>query len=531
MNLHHADDRPDWEIKPPAGRNSWQKLAAATNGVITPANLISVTGFVLACAGLFKIAHADFWTGAILLVVGRLADAVDGFTADVTGTKSTLGESVDAGLDKAIAFIALAVLTTAHIIPWWIATPIALVNIWNIFMTWYGEGRAIHVQPSRNGKWAALGYWASISFFVAARLHVVSDVWLLWPAYVLAFGALLLGIIAAYGYLQVARGRTAPTAAMALFDHIVVIRNPVSTDAHKTRQRIDVLQRLLPSSDLHTIETVAGGVAANSALLRQHEKLLGPRTLLCIAAGDGTIHLILNSLLHDERLSQSAKSTPILPLWCGNANDLAYMLNGAWSPRRLRNILNRGSIVQIKPLECTMRNVHGHEQRFVASSYASFGASAFASQELERVIPRGSPTRRFVVSRFGQEVFAALRALVQAPTFTITAHGHTSIIFERTYLNGSRFAKVIGIPLRLTDEKFHRQTIEHKHIVTLFLNIIGLMTDRHIAKRAITHDTFTIHDTVWAQYDGETVRLASGTEVTIAVSDQPFYALSLRLSK
>ena len=529
MNLHHADDRPDWEKKAPTSRNDWQKIAAATNGVATPANLLSFVGFAVACAGLFKIAQADFWQGTILLVIGRLADAVDGFTAEVTGTKSSFGETVDAGLDKAIAFIALAVLTTAHVIPWWIAGPIALINIWNIFMTWYGEGRAVHVQPSRNGKWAAFGYWASISFFLAAQLHVVPVAWLLWPAYVFAVGALALGTAAAYGYLQVARGRTAPTAAMALFDHIVVIRNPVSTDAHKTKQRIDVLQRLLPSSDLHIIETVAGGIAANSALLRQHEQLLGPRTLLCIAAGDGTIHLILNSLLHDAKLSPAAKSTPILPLWCGNANDLAYMLNGAWSPRRLRNILNRGSVVRIKPLECTLRNVHGEEQQFVASSYASFGASAFASQELERVIPRGSPARRFVVSRFGQEIFAVLRALAQAPTFTITAHGRTSIIFERTYLNGSRFAKVIGIPLRLTDEKFHRQTIEHKHIITLFLNLIGLMTDRKISKRAITHDAFTVHDTVWAQFDGEPVRLASGTEATIAVSEQPFYALSLRL--
>lgn len=529
MNLHHADDRPDWEKKAPAERNAWQKLAAATSGVVTPANLLSFAGFALACAGLLRIARTDFWVGTILLVGGRLADAIDGLTAEATGTKSPFGETVDAGLDKAIAFTALAVLTTVHIIPWWIALPIAILNVWNMLMTWYGERRAIHVQPSRNGKWAAFGYWASISCFLAAQLRIVPDAWLLWAAYAFAAGALALGTVAAYGYWQVARGRTAPTAAMALFDHIVVIRNPVSTDAHKTRQRIDVLQRLLPASDLHTIVTVAGGVAANSALLRQHEKLLGPRTLLCIAAGDGTIHLILNSLLYDEKLSKLAKATPILPLWCGNANDLAYMLNGAWSPRRLRNILNRGSVVRIKPLECSLRNVHGHEQHFVASSYASFGASAFASQELERVIPRGSPARHFVVSRFGQEVFAVLRALAQAPRFTITAHGRTSIIFELTYLNGSRFAKVIGIPLRLTDEKFHRHTIEHKHIITLFLNLIGLMTDRKIPKRAITHDAFTIHDTVWGQFDGEPVRLASGTEVTIAVSKQPFYALSLRL--
>lgn len=529
MNLHHADDRPDWEAKTPAMRNMWQKLAAATGGVVTPANALSLVGFVVACIGLFKIARADLWTGTILLVIGRLADAVDGITAEVTGTKSSFGESVDAGLDKVIAFIALAVLMTASIIPWWIAAAIAALNVWNIFTNWYGEGRAVHIQPSRNGKWAAFGYWASIALFLGSRLRLVPNIWFLIPAYLVAFIAIALGIFAAYGYLQVARGRIEPTAAMVLFDHVIVIRNPVSTDAHKTKQRIEVLHNLLPESELHTIETVTGGIPANSALLRQHESLLGPRTLLCIAAGDGTIHLILNCLLRDKKLSAAARRTPILPLWCGNANDLAYMLNGAWSPKHLRSILNRGEVVHIKPLDCTLRNVHGEKQHFTAASYASFGATAYASQELERVIPRGSPARRFVVSRFGQELFAVLRALAQSPTFAITAHGRTNIIFERTYLNGSRFAKLLGIPLRLTDEKFHRHTIEHKNAIMFLFNIIGLMTDRQISKRAITHDKFTVHDTVWAQFDGEAVRLASGTEVNIEVSKDPFYAMSLRL--
>jgi hypothetical protein len=96
-------------------------------------------------------------------------------------------------------------------------------------------------------------------------------------------------------------------------------------------------------------------------------------------------------------------------------------------------------------------------------------------------------------------------------------------------LNGSRFAKVIGLPLRLTDEKFHRNTVERKNIIMLLLNVIGLLVDREVSKRAITQDTFTIHDTVWAQFDGEPTRLASGTKAIIEVSKQPFYALSLRL--
>lgn len=530
MNLHHVGDRSDWENIAPDEWNFWQRMAAASDGLVTPANVISTVGFLLAGLGLVSLIHRDYITGFVLLVVGRLADAIDGYAADFTGTKSTFGEALDAGLDKAIAFLTLLVFSLVGILPLWLAVLIAAQNLANVAATWYGAARAITVQPSRNGKWAAFGYWASLSLFAATTISIVPAAWLIIPGYVLALAALVLGIDASYGYLQVARGKvTAVATTEAAFQKIVIIRNPVSSEAHRSRERIKLLRELLPECDVTVIQTSNEGKAANRTLLAENRDLLGPHTLLCIAAGDGTVNLIISALLHDRVFTPDMRRTPILPLWCGNANDLAYMLNGHWSRRRLRSIIRRGEVVPIKPLICTVQDLHSNSEEHTAASYASFGATAYATQELERVIPRGSPTRRFGASRFGQEIFATLRAMAQSPTFTVTEHDRTRIVYERTYLNGSRFAKIFGIPLRLTDEKFHRNTIERKRPLTLILNILGLLNSREISKRAITHDHFTLHDTVWAQFDGEAVKLMNGTEVDISISKQPFYALSLRL--
>src|SRR5262249_10360643 len=153
--------------------------------------------------------------------------------------------------------------------------------------------------------------------------------------------------------------------------------------------------------------------------------------------------------------------------------------------------------------QCTLRLPDGTLQVFTAACYASFGASAFATKELESTVRSKSPIRRFGLSRLGQEFIAVSWALARAPTFKVSEQGKTRTIYERTHLNGSRFAKVIGLPLRLTEGRFHRATIEHKLLPELLLHLASLVGDRNLAKKTITSDEFTVEDPVWAQFDGE----------------------------
>ena len=530
MNLRHAGDTPDWENVPTDQWNSWQQLAAITSGVITPANIVSLCGALAVVWGLAQILEREFLTGLILIGSGRLVDAFDGAIAELTGTKSQVGAAVDAGLDKIVALLALGVLMVTAIIPLWLAILIVAQNVMNLIISWYSAARDTILLPSRAGKWSTTAYWISLLFFVFAAAASAHSLLLLAVAYVLGGTGLTLGARATYGYYRTARAaRIHKAIAEAMFDRYVVLYNPASSEAHRSEERIATLRRLQPNGDFHILRTVPGGKEPNEQLIREHASLLGPKTLLCIAAGDGTVSLVLQTLLHDKQLPAYARRTPILPLWCGNANDLAYMLNGNYSRRRLRHILLRGQVMAIKSLECRLTSPDGSTQTFTAACYASFGATAYATQELERAIPRGSPTRRFAASRFGQEFFAALLALAKSPTFTVVEHGRRHSLYERTYLNGSRFAKIFGIPLKLTDEKFHRNSVEQKHPLKLLLAILGLMNRREVSRRAITHDHFEVIDEVWAQFDGDAVRLTAGTKITIGISSKPFYALSVRL--
>lgn len=536
MNLHRASSLPDWEWIAAATRNPWQRIANATRGVITPANFLSVVGALLALVGLLCIARHQWWLGIIFVGSGRFADGLDGMVAEWTGTKSPLGRTIDAGLDKVVALAALIIVTVDGLLPLWMGVGIAAENIANIAAALIGSWRYIAVNPTRIGKLTAAGFWLGLVTLMATPLIATSR----WHtptvelAYIIVGGAVVIGLQATFTYYRVALGKQAP-AQLATnpyhppFTRYIVVRNPKSTDASKVQRRIHELHSMSPESELLYIETRAGGIEPNATLFEAYRDKLGPTTLICVGGGDGTINMVVHLLLHDQQFDDEARKTPILPLWGGNANDLAYMLNGRPSRTTLRRLLEAGAVVPIKPLRCTCKMPDGTTRTYTATSYASFGATAYVTQELEKVIRRRSPLRASPATRLGQETVAVARALFEAPTFSIRESDTTKVIFERIFLNGSRFAKVFGIPLRLTEEQFHRLTVERKHFGILVLHMIGISRKRNRNRVSGIHDAFTILDPTWAQFDGEAVNIAANTHVEVSLSSQPFYALSTRL--
>ena len=312
------------------------------------------------------------------------------------------------------------------------------------------------------------------------------------------------------------------------FERIVILQNPVSTDAHKADGIIKLLQRLSKESDFIIINTKAGGYEKNAKEIRNYAHLFSERTLLCIAGGDGTVNLALNFLLRDPALTEDARRTVLLPLWVGNANDLAYMLNGSPSSNSLRRTILQGRTITVNPLICRL-NHDGSEKIFIASNYVSFGASGFAMRRLERSIRTKSPMRQFAVSRFGLEFVEVSRLLMRAPRFRIRENGREHIIYERVFLKGSRFAKIAAVPLKLTEQRFHRATVGHKSLITIMFSLAELMRDRAGRRVGATHDNFTVLDRVWAQFDGESHLVNAGTEIDISLSNRPFFALSTKL--
>jgi diacylglycerol kinase family enzyme len=312
------------------------------------------------------------------------------------------------------------------------------------------------------------------------------------------------------------------------FDRLLIFVNPKSTNTTAVQKRIKEVNTILADLPCTIIVAEGDNWSSNAKLLEHYVVELGPRSLLCIAAGDGTTNYIIETLLTAKNLPDTARQTVILPLWGGNANDLAHMLNGPAFRANLREIITRGHIVPIHPLECTMHSKSGKRINRIAACYASFGATAFAAQKLNDELHRNR-LARWPVGRFMQELITVVGAFIDAPTFSIKEQDTARVVYERTFSNGSRMAKITRLPVQLTDEVFYFNTFENKRLVSAIPRLIATGSKRLSAKFLSNFAYFTVQEKSWAQFDGEPVEIPAHTKVQVQLSKRPFYALSLTL--
>jgi hypothetical protein len=317
------------------------------------------------------------------------------------------------------------------------------------------------------------------------------------------------------------------SVARPKFERFIVVVNPKSTNAHNTGRRVEELREITPSAEVIIIETSADGRLANMRLLQRYSDMLGERTLLCIAAGDGTINNIIEGLLSDPKLSEKARKTPILPLWCGNANDLAHMLNGKAYKAKISTLVETGKLVKVYPICCTLTGKNGKSERRLAACYASFGASAFTTKVLAKTVRQPTVFHRWPVARLLQELSVVIGAMREAPPFRAREADQEKTIYEYIFFNGPRFAKVEGVRRSLADRSFHKAIVERKRLGDVVSSILKLRS-RHAEVMAATQAAFTVLEATWAQFDGESADIPKGTTVEIAVADTPFYALATR---
>lgn len=319
---------------------------------------------------------------------------------------------------------------------------------------------------------------------------------------------------------------------MLTFDKFIVIYNPMSTNARRSRRRIAELKDLFPSKDVDVIETSPDGLEANKALIAGEAKKFTKNTLLCIAAGDGTVSAVLDALLANKSVPAQAKKVPILPLWGGNANDLAYMINGRPGKSSLKTLFEKGEIVPIYPLGVKL-DIDGKKSERIAGCYVSFGASAFAAQQAE--LPKNKRMKIHVIpgARMATEMLVVARALLKAKTFTIQTDGRSQPLYERIFVNGSRIAKVDRLPIKLNEKAFYEAAIERKHPKAFISALSALKILRNRTYGEVTGEkrSFKLNSDTWTQIDGEVAKLPKGTEVEISLSTTPFYVLSTKLAQ
>lgn len=314
-----------------------------------------------------------------------------------------------------------------------------------------------------------------------------------------------------------------------IFKNILIIYNPASTNSKRVQKRLAEIENLLPEVKITTIQTSPKGRQATQKAIVSKSSLLGPDTLLCIAAGDGTVNVVIETLMLSENLTPNMRKTPILPLWGGNANDLAHMLNGYSQTAKLENIFKVGKIVEINPLKITLIN-KGDTNVRIAACYASFGATAFAANHINRPAHRGKKLASVPVMRLIAEASTIGRAFVNVSKFKIHEDDKHHNLYEYALINGSRIAKFERVPIRLTDNAFYMIKVTRKHPIVL-LYLLQLLKRRRFGRITSKQRIFEIKQQTWLQLDGEVIKVEAGTQIKAELNKQPFYALSKRLRK
>lgn len=244
-------------------------------------------------------------------------------------------------------------------------------------------------------------------------------------------------------------------------------------------------------------------------------------TIVLIGGGDGTVHQVAEATIKLPKNKRN--SVMLLPIWGGNANDLANMLNGISVNKNLFSIINKGKAVTIHPIKISV----GSKTNY-AVCYASFGASANAAD----VIDKSGPARKGRFHNFAaiiviSEVFSVLRAFVKSPSFSAQINSEEVKIFDQAFTNGSRIAKVDRIPLNLTDQKYYKFAQPKKNS-TMLVRIFKLLSGKQVGEITDKPTEFIIKEPVLAQYDGEVSTIPADTLIKVELSKKNIKALATK---
>lgn len=151
--------------------------------------------------GLWQIINQEVIIGITIVALGRLLDVVDGWVAELTKTKSLIGEMSDAVADKIGTLLTVIALFVARATPWWVIVMLILPQVTITLIIAYKKRQRISVHPTRQGKLSMAFAWLGI-----VGLFVSMDTGGITPldvaTYVFVAVSTLLGLYAAWQYAR-----------------------------------------------------------------------------------------------------------------------------------------------------------------------------------------------------------------------------------------------------------------------------------------------------------------------------------------
>ena len=202
MNLHRTTGRPDWANITLADRNAWQRLAMVSRGWLTPGNVITLSGLFIVIIGLYWLMSAHYWLALYALIVGRCFDLLDGWAAEATGTKSPLGEMLDAASDKIGTLLTLGAASLTSVAPWWLLLGLAIPHLIIAAISYAANRRGRRLHPSRLGKISMAAAWIGLLGLIALQASSMPSVSIGLAVFIFCGLSIGLGLAAASSYLK-----------------------------------------------------------------------------------------------------------------------------------------------------------------------------------------------------------------------------------------------------------------------------------------------------------------------------------------
>lgn len=207
MNLHRSSERPEWEGYANNEQNPFQKVAAATKGIVTIGNVLTGAGYLITKSGYNDMDKGRTGKAMAKVFIGRFFDVADGIAADKTKTKSREGAEADAIADQKLMYDGLELMGRHEVAPSPVVRGFGALAILNAYAAVKGKSEGKKMDTSLSGKlstfikWGSLvGYMSSKALAESGKLEKSQKAKKASGA--LALGAFALGAYASYGYVK-----------------------------------------------------------------------------------------------------------------------------------------------------------------------------------------------------------------------------------------------------------------------------------------------------------------------------------------
>jgi phosphatidylglycerophosphate synthase len=170
MSLHELHKGSEWYAVAESERTSLQRLAARTQGLVTPGNVFTIVGMLLTVAGFLALYRHAFWQAFVLVIVGRFCDILDGHIARLTHTSGPVGEGLDAFMDKLVIGVGAVTLVAVHAVPLALLIPVIAIQVLVALVVMAARQLQVRIHPSRIGKYSTFALWIAILCYLARYL-------------------------------------------------------------------------------------------------------------------------------------------------------------------------------------------------------------------------------------------------------------------------------------------------------------------------------------------------------------------------